>query len=60
MTSAFILTIDHGSDTDLLSIATELADAVEHAGFDVISAKPWFAPSTLEATPSTPPDVSGT
>jgi hypothetical protein len=59
MTSTFLLSIDHGSDTDLLSIAAELSDAAEHAGFDVLSCKPWFAPSTLEATPPTPPDESG-
>lgn len=69
MTSAFILNIDVGSDTDLLSIAAEITDACEHEGMSVVSCKPWAHPSlsttsilpptTLSAPAPTPPDVSG-
>lgn len=62
MTSAFILTLDHGSDTDLLSIADDLKSIIEKdENFIVIDVKPWSSPQPLEtALPFlTPPGVPG-
>lgn len=62
MTSAFILTLDHGSDTDLLSIADDLKSIIEKdENFIVIDVKPWSSPQPLgTALPSlTPPGVPG-
>jgi hypothetical protein len=46
MTSTFLLSIDHGTDTDLLGIADELATVVSNnSPFEVLSSKPWFHPT---------------
>jgi hypothetical protein len=66
MTSAFILTLDHGSDTDLLGIADDVKSSIEKDGqFIVIDVKPYAAPVSdpyTLAAPSvlpTPPVVTG-
>ena len=41
MNATFLIDLDVGDDTDLISIAEELADALESRGFIVVSSRPW-------------------
>lgn len=58
MTSTFLVQLDHGSDTDLIGIATDIEETLnQHGnGLIVLSVKPWTHPSLLSGTqPQTPP-----
>ena len=55
MTSAFILKLDVGDDTDLVGIAADLADIITADGrYLVIESTPWAHP-TLAPSGLTPP-----
>lgn len=58
MTKAFILTLDTGSDTDFITLSSEISDALVKEGMHVIEVKPWSSPvakTTLPVLPI-PPD----
>lgn len=41
MRHAFVVHLDIGSDTDLLSISTEISEELFASGFTVIEVRPW-------------------
>lgn len=55
MTPTFLISIDTGSDTDLLTVAQEIHDALDDS-FSVISVKPWQQATTTLATPILSPE----
>lgn len=63
MTVTFLVEVDVGSDTDLISMAEDIHEAVNPV-VPVLSVKHWARPSTdllptLGTPPQTPPDASG-
>lgn len=66
MKSTFLVTIDHGTDTDLLGIASDLTEALEGQFNLTEDVRPWSHPSLQPASPllgqppQTPPTVLGT
>lgn len=48
MNATFLVDLDVGDDTDLLSIAEELADALESQGFIVNTSRPWSRKTLAE------------
>ena len=64
MQAAFILTLDTGEDTDLVSIAEDVAEIVDgQQGLIVVSCKPWPHPVLLPqqalGTPTSPTPLAG-
>lgn len=66
MTATFLLTLDVGSDTDLLSIAEDISHVAEQSGMIVQECKPWArqtfssgAQTIAPPTQQTPPPIQG-
>jgi hypothetical protein len=58
MQASFILTLDTGSDTDLIGVAADVADALEGVeGLHVILCKPFPHPTLYPPTPPGAPEV---
>lgn len=56
MQSSFILTLDHGDDTDLLGIAEDIKHVVDgNNGLIVVECKPFPHPTLYPPTPSGAP-----
>jgi hypothetical protein len=49
MTSAFIVNLDVGSDTDFITLSQEIHEALDKTGMEVVSVQPWKR--NLEVTP---------
>lgn len=54
MTSTFLVSVDHGSDTDLLGIADELLQSFQSAPFEVLTVTPWSHPTLGQQSPTPP------
>lgn len=73
MTKAFIVNLDTGSDTDFITLATEIQDALEKEGMHVLTVNPWSSPESKTVVqpdpaqqqiqppppPSVPPSILG-
>jgi hypothetical protein len=53
MNATFLVSLNIGSDTDLLGIAQDIEAELSDAGMDVLSCAPWSHPSLSGVPPST-------
>ncbi len=52
MTSTFLVSVDHGDDTDLVGIAIDLQDALLNSPFEILSVTPWTHPTLGQTAPT--------
>jgi len=57
MTKAFIINLNTGSDTDFITLASEIQDALEKDGMLVISVQPWASPTQQPTITPPPPTI---